>query len=273
MNWVKLAVVQLDSDINDIQGNLGRANEKIKECAYQGADIVCLPEAFATTINLPRINEQAEYVPGGPICDQLCSWAKESHVFITAGVLEKEKGRYYSTSVLINEKGKLIGKYRRKSVYLLEKHFISEGTQTAVFDTKLGKIGLMNGNDIHFPDITTSMFREQVEIIICTAQIPIAYRQLTHMLAQARAAENCCYFVLASSCGKNDIARLEFMGGSMVTRSCVGLEPLGFDYISQESIITSCGKEEAVLSVDLDMKKLRREKEQNPHYQALFGDT
>lgn len=272
MDQVKLAVVQLNTKVNEIQSNLLRANELIRECAKQGADIVCLPEAFATTINFPKIKEQAELVPGGSICNELCCWAKEYHVFITAGIIEKDEEQYYSTSVLIDHEGNIIGKYRRKSVYLLEQPFISKGTQVAIFDTKIGKIGLINGNDINFPDITWSMFKEQVEIIICTAQIPLAYRELTHIMAQARAIENCCYFVLASSCGKNTIARLEFMGGSMVARSCVGLEPLGFNYISQNNILASCEDEEAVIYVELDMKKLRREKEENPHYQALFGN-
>ncbi len=271
MDIVKLAVIQLEINTDDVEGNISRAEDKIKEYAEKGADIVCLPEAFATTINIRKIQEQAEEIPGGKILNRLCICAKENSVFIAAGIIEQERGKLYSTTVLIDNSGNMAGKYQRKSVYPLEQSFLSNGENTVVINTKLGKIGLLSGNDINFPGTTQPMFKEKAEIIICTALIPSWCSGTSSKLVQARAIENSCYFILASGCGCNTIAGLEFMGSSMAVRSCIRFNPLNLKYEMQENIIEKCGKSEGSFMVVLDMKQIRLEIEENPLYKTLYG--
>ena len=271
MDNIKLAVIQLQINVNNVEENISRAEDKIKEYAEKGADIICLPEAFATTINIRYINEQAEEIPGGKIFNRLCICAKENNVFIAAGIVEQEGGIFYSTTVLIDSNGKLAGKYQRKSVYPLERPFLGSGKNTVVINTSLGRIGLLSGNDINFPGITQTMFKEKAEIIICTALIPSWCSETVNKLVQARAIENGCYFILASGCGSNTIAGLEFMGGSMAVRSCMGFNPLNLKYVSRENIMERCGKSEDSFMVVLDMKQIRLEIEENPHYKTLYG--
>lgn len=271
MDSVKLAVIQLEINVDDVEGNISRAEDKIKEYAKKGADIVCLPEAFATTINIRKIQEQAEEIPGGKISNRLCICAKENNVFITAGIIELQGGKFYSTTVLIDNSGSIAGKYQRRSVYPLEQPFLDSGNSTVVINTKLGKIGLLGGNDINFPGITQLMFKEKAEIIICTALIPSWCSGTSAKLVQARAIENSCYFILVCGCGCNTIAGLEFMGNSMAVRSCMGLNPLNLKYEMQENIIGKCGKGEESFMVVLDMKQIRFEIEENPHYKTLYG--
>lgn len=272
MDSIKLAVIQNWINVDDVEGNISRAEDKIKEYAEKGADIICLPEAFATTINIRHIKEQAEEIPGGKIYNRLCICAKENNVFITAGILEQEGSTFYSTTVLIDNSGKLAGKYQRKSVYPLEQAFLGSGKNTVVINTSLGRIGLLSGNDINFPGTTQPMFKEKAEIIICTALIPSWCSKTANILVQARAVENGCYFILASGCGSNTIAGLEFMGGSMAVRSCMGFNPLNLKYARQENIMEKCGKSEDSFMVVLDMKQIRLEIEENPHYKTLYGN-
>ena len=54
---IKVGLVQFETCVNDYKGNLERALEKVKQGAEQGCKLICLPEAFSTTIDLKGIKE------------------------------------------------------------------------------------------------------------------------------------------------------------------------------------------------------------------------
>lgn len=262
---MKVGVIQLKSEISNYQSNIDRAIRMIDRCIEERCDLICLPEAFSTTLDFRRCKEVSEDIPGRT-SELLCGKAKESGVHLVAGILEKKNEDVYSSVVLINPKGEIAGIYRRVHLFQLEKRFIRAGNSLMVFETSIGRIGIIIGYDINFPEACRLLFEQKAEIIVCPTQIPDTFAYATRLLSLARAIENSCYFILVSSVGENIPARFKYMGNSLIARSSVALDPYSTDYIRENEIIAQADDNETIIYGSLDLRRLRREQDVNPHY-------
>ncbi len=171
------------------QDNLNKFASLVDLAGAQKADIVCLPEAITMVgTGLSYVNS-SEPIPG-PSTKFLGEVAKKNHLYIVAGLLERDGEIVYNTSVLIDREGKLVGKYRKVSLPREEiDGGITPGDSYPVFDTDIGKIGMMICWDVTFPDAAKTLAQNGAEIIL----MPIAGGHLK--LAMARALENQVYLV------------------------------------------------------------------------------
>lgn len=171
------------------QDNLNKFAVLIDQAGAQKADIVCLPEAITMVGTGISYVNSSEPIPG-PSTKFLGEAAKKNHVYIVAGLLERDGEIVYNTAVLINREGKLVGKYRKVSLPREEiDGGITPGDSYPVFDTEFGKIGMMICWDVTFPDAAKTLAQHGAEIIM----MPIAGGYLK--LAMARALENQVYLV------------------------------------------------------------------------------
>src|SRR5271157_5847701 len=99
----------------DQSSNLSKALEMIEGASRSGAEVVCLPELFASRY-FPQEEDafvRAESVPGATT-EALSRSARKNGVCIVGGsVFEKDKGSTYNTSVVFDSKGRTLGKYRK----------------------------------------------------------------------------------------------------------------------------------------------------------------
>ena len=151
MTSITLGLVQM-SMTSDKQQNLGKALRMIGEAAKKGARIVCLPELFTTTY-FPqgvKFNAQAiaEPIPG-PTTALLSQAAKENKVILVGGSICEATGKkLFNTTVVFDESGKLIGKYRKMHIphdpYFYEQNYFEKGDLGyQVVDAKIAKLGTM----------------------------------------------------------------------------------------------------------------------------------
>lgn len=254
---LRAAVVQLRLRTGRAADNLHRAGASIRAACQQGARLVVLPEAFMTSLDLPRSREIAQPVPG-PLTQWLAERAREEGVYLVAGVLERAGEEVHSTAVLIDDQGRLLLRYRRNNVFDLEAHFLTPGRTCQVADTPLGRIGLILGYDVHFPETARQLCAQGVEILACPAVLLLPFADSIRQMARARAAENCCYLLLASATGENTLAGLTYMGGSAILQSPVGIQPFTSGFRKQEAVLAEAGRDEALLTAELDLVALRR---------------
>jgi predicted amidohydrolase len=126
MTKLKLGLIQTKVS-EDIDKNLEKTAKLIKEAANKGAEIVCLQELFATQYFAQEENkknfELAEEIPG-KITNFLTECAKENKITLVAGSLyEKDKEKYYNTTLVFNANGKITAKYRKIHIPQDEKYF------------------------------------------------------------------------------------------------------------------------------------------------------
>ena len=187
---VRLATIHYrPRDSKSAHDNLVKFSEFIAVAGAQKADIVCLPEAIT------KVGTQNDYVSAsepipGPSTKFLGEVAKKNHLYIVAGLVEKEGDVVYNTSVLIDRSGNLAGKYRKVSLPREEiDGGMTPGNALPVFDTDFGRIGMMICWDVTFPETARTLARQGAEIIF----LPIAGGSVK--LAMARAIENQVYLV------------------------------------------------------------------------------
>jgi agmatine deiminase len=161
---VKVALIQMSMGDN-IDENVAKAVRLIESAAKKGANIICLPELF-NTIYFPQ-DERAdpsrysESIPG-KTSDAISKAAKNNKVIVISGsTFEKAsaggKTKFYNTSVVFDETGKLLGKYRKMHIphdeNFYEQNYFEKGDLGyQVFETRYGKIATLICYDQWFPE-------------------------------------------------------------------------------------------------------------------------
>jgi predicted amidohydrolase len=109
---------------------------------------------------------------------------------LVVGLVEREQHLLYNTGVLIGPDGSLLGKYRKVTLPRTEiEAGITPGVEYPVFETKLGRIGIMICYDGFFPEPARQLSIRGAEIIA----FPVA--GCNPLLAAARACENHVFLV------------------------------------------------------------------------------
>jgi predicted amidohydrolase len=155
---VILGLVQMSMQ-DDHAANVSKAVAMIGEASRRGASIVCLPELFASPY-FPQergAKPLAEPIPG-PSTKILSRAARDSKVVLVGGSLYERApgGRFYNTSVVFAEDGRILGKYRKVQVpqdeSFYEKDYFSSGKTYGVFRSASANVGVLICFDQWYPE-------------------------------------------------------------------------------------------------------------------------
>ena len=264
----RAGVVQLEVRTRHAADNRARAAALVARCAAEGCRLVALPEAFDTGLDLPRSRRLAQPIPGSGV-DWLAALAREHQVTLAAGLLERAGPDVFSTAVLIDVQGELLARHRRSFVVEEERRFLATGEPGTVVATPLGRIGLLVGYEIHFPEVSRPLFAQDVDVLICCAQLLRPFADSIRILALARAAENTCHLVLASAAGENTLAKLVYLGRSMILRSVVGVRPYSDELRCRAPVLAEAGDAETAVWAEIALAEQRRLRAVDPLYRDL----
>jgi predicted amidohydrolase len=148
------------------------------------SDIALLSEGVTVVGTGKTYAAVAEPIPG-PTTERLGEFARRKHVWVVAGVYERERQAIYNTAVLIDRTGRVAGRYRK--VYLPREELeagLTPGSDYPVFKTDFGTVGLMICWDVEYADPARALALRGAEMIL----MPIWGGSET--LAKARAIEN-----------------------------------------------------------------------------------
>lgn len=161
----------------------------LAQAAAERADLVVLGETITSAgVNQP-IWETAEPVPG-PTTAYFGELARQHHLHLVFSLNEREGHLIYNTAVLIGADGDLIGKYRKVCLPHAEAAWgVAPGHDYPVFDTPLGKVGLMICYDGFFPEVARELSNRGAEVIAWPVW------GCDPLLARARACENRVYLI------------------------------------------------------------------------------
>jgi len=161
----------------------------VAEAARQKADLVVLGETLTVVALGKPFSEVAESIPG-PSTEYFSALARKHHLYLVAGLVERDGHLVYNTAVLLGPDGALVGKYRKTSLPRDEvKAGVCPGDEYPVFETSLGKVGLMICYDGFFPEVARELANRGAEVIAWPVW------GCNPLLARARACENHVYLV------------------------------------------------------------------------------
>jgi len=151
---------------NHRERTLKSAMEWIDRASYDRPDVICLPETF-TGLGCPddKWVATAEPVPG-PTTEALAERARAHNCYIVCPIVEKADDKTYNSAVLIGRRGEIIGSYHKvhPTIGEIEKG-VTPGTETPVFETDFGKVGIAICYDLNFHDVARGLKDGGAEIV------------------------------------------------------------------------------------------------------------
>ena len=219
---MKIALVQMRMHA-DMEENYQKSVRFIRDAAEKGADLIVFPEIQLTPFFPQYADRDASvYVlhPDSPYIAGICHACRENHIYASPNVYLEENGRRYDMSLLIDDKGNIIG--RQKMVHVAQcDRFIEQSYYTpaeegfSVFDTALGKIGIVVCFDRHYPEsIRTQALRGAELILIPTANTTAEPSALFQWEIKVQAFQNSVHIAMCNRVGAED--GMVFSGESIV---------------------------------------------------------
>jgi predicted amidohydrolase len=242
---MRVAVAQMEPMLAETERNLDAALERLEEAAAAGAQLLVLPECAIPGYMFDSAEEAlpyAEEIPG-PTTEAFERECARLGVHAITGLLERDGDTLYNAAILVGPDG-LIGSYRKTHLpFLGVDRFVTPGDGFKVFDTALGRIGLIICYDLRFPEVTRTLALQGADMVALPTNFPMAAKLQCDVIAPARAAENRIYLLVANRVGKERWG--EFCGWSQI------VDPYGMR-------LAEAGEtEEALLVADVEIEKAR----------------
>ena len=192
---VRVAGIVLKWIRGDKEANLRRIEPLVREAAKRGAQIVCTTECFLDgyaiadkSIPLDTYRALGEPIPDGPSFRKLAALADELDIHLIAGLLEADDEQRFNTAVLLGPDGKLVGKYRKQK---LQHELVrnTPGSESPIFVTPYGKLGLIICADRTEADIVGRICTRGADLVICPSGGMFGEKK-NDPIVQARSREN-----------------------------------------------------------------------------------
>ena len=203
--------------------NLAKTLRLIEEAADRGADLICFPEIQLTPF-FPQYagRDVSAYVlreDDAPV-QAVCGACRRAGIFASPNFYLEYGGRRYDTSLLIDREGKILG--RQSMVHIAQcpcfyeqDYYAPSEEGFSVFDTELGRIGIVVCFDRHYPEsIRTEALRGADLILIPTANTADEPSELFQWEIRVQAFQNSVFAAMCNRVGREDAMR--FSGESLV---------------------------------------------------------
>jgi N-carbamoylputrescine amidase len=251
---LKVACLQMEPRIGEVQANVGRSLELIAGAASAGAKLAVLPELCNTGYVFETREEAfalSEQVPDGATCEAWTAAAREHSMFIVAGITERDRGMLYNSAVLIGPQGH-IGTYRKSHLWGAENTIFEPGNLgVPVFDIGVGRVACAICYDIWFPEIFRLAALQGADMLcVATNWVPMPGQpgnlpMMANILAMGGAHANSIFVAAADRIG---VERGQpFLGNSLIV-SHTGWPLAGPASLDREEMITA----------DIDLAEARR---------------
>lgn len=251
----KAACVQINSQ-NDMQANLEKSMEMIRQAADKGADLITLPENVAFMgANYDELKANSYTADEHPAIAAFQAIAIDTKKWLLVGsVAVKIEGqdKLVNRSFLINDKGQVFANYDKIHMYDAsvkggETHRESDrflsGENAVMAQTPFGMLAMTICYDLRFPYLYRTLAQQGAEILA----VPSSFTKFTgeahwHTLLRARAIENGCYVIAPAQTGNHPAGRKTY-GHSLI------IDPWG-------EIIAEAGEKEEVIIAEIDLSMI-----------------
>lgn len=171
---MKVALIQ-QANSADIAANKKNLNDKIRQAASQGAELVVLQELhnslYFCQVEDTNIFDLAETIPG-PSTDEFGALVKELGIVLVLSLFERRApGLYHNTAVVLEKDGTIAGKYRKMHIpddpaYYEKFYFTPGDLGFKPIETSVGKLGVLVCWDQWYPEGARLMAMAGADLLI-----------------------------------------------------------------------------------------------------------
>ncbi len=235
---MRAALIQLDIAWEDPPVNHERAGRLAAQAKNAGADLVVLPEMFATGFSMNA--SQVAQPPGGTTEKWLVKTARELAIPLIAGVAETASPLPLNNALLVRPDGG-VSRYSKIHPFTLagEEKWFGGGDGVVTWDVAGARVTPLVCYDLRFPE-PFRVAAPETDVFVVIANWPERRRLAWQTLVKARAIENQAYVLAVNRVGE-DGDKAHFCGDS------AAISPWG-------EVLASASEIETVLMVDVDPK-------------------
>jgi predicted amidohydrolase len=234
---MRVTSIQLEMKDRTKEENLAYALNLLDHAPI--SDLYLLPEIWPCGFfSFDRYRSDSEPIDG-PVVRAFQREAKErgSHILM-GSIVEREGDHLFNTSVFLNPKGEITGRYRKIHLFgyqSRERGLLTPGRDIVVVETPWGMMGLSTCYDLRFPEFYRRMVERGATFFLVASAWPRVRLEAWSLFNKARALENLGYLFSCNCAGSN--GNTEYAGHSML------VDPLGKvmaeggerqDYVSTE---------------------------------------
>ncbi len=250
---ITIALVQMAPALNSAEDNLRKMGDFVERiCAAQPTDLIVFPELCYTGTELGlRATSLAERVPGHAT-NYLSKRADDFNTHIVFGLVIKEKVEsiLYNGLACLGPEGEVMSSYHKVHLQGEERQVYRSGFRFISVDADWGRLGLMIGSDLVFPEAARSLTLDGAELLVLAANWEIGRHEQWRAHIISRATENALFVAAANRVG--DEPTMQFAGDSILAG------PAGEIYTVLEEPMEGY----AVATIDLDRVRAIREERQ-----------
>jgi N-carbamoylputrescine amidase len=239
---IRIALVQ-QRITADRKANVEQGVKALEAAAREGARLVCYPELafepfYPQCRAEPGFEALAEPVPG-PTTDTFAVLARELGVVVVLNLFERDGGRCFDTSPVIDADGTLLGWTRMVHItdytdFHEQDYYTPGDTGAPVFQTRCGPIGVAICYDRHFPEYMRALALGGADLVVVPQAGTVGEWPEALFEAEMRVAafQNGYFVALCNRVGVD--GKMSFAGESFVCTpegEVLGRAPLGTDHI------------------------------------------
>ena len=223
MRDMKIAILQIDANQKDIEGNLKKIINRIEGASINGANLMVFCELVLSAFLLSRDDymEAAQTIPG-PATEAVGTAARKANAYVIFGLPEKDGDDIYNSIAIMGPRGDLIARYRKAHLWLTENQTFKRGSDLCIFETEFGKVGSTICYDIMYPEYFRAIAAKDAGIITHSTGMVTTEdcdrfgwdSEFYNDVVRVRAWENQVYVPSCNRCG-NDMF-LYFLANSCV---------------------------------------------------------
>ena len=250
---MNLALAQVEVAPAAVERNRSRAVDAVEDAAAAGADLVALPELFAT--GYFAFDSYARTAEGldGPTLSALAGAARANDVAVLAGSVVEDLADsaaadvpvpasegLANTAVLLDADGTRRAVYRKQHLFgygSAEQDLLTPGERIPTLEFEGFTVGVVTCYDLRFPRLSRELVEAGVTLLLVPSAWPYPRVEHWRLFSRARAVENLCYLGAVNGVG-------DFEDATLLGRSAV-YDPWG-------TTLASAGDEPATVTADLD---------------------
>ena len=237
------------------EANLKKAVEMASLAAERGAKIIGFPQLFVLPwFAYESRNEHFNLAEGldGPTVTTFQAFAREYKVVMVCPIFERDGAEYFNTAVVIEQDGKIIGRYRKihlPQIPLWEEqtYFKPGNLGFPVFKTSYARIGVQICWDNFFPEGIRILALRGAQIVFSPTASAFASQNRWERMIFANAISNNLFVFRINRVGKED--KQVFYGKSF----CVN--PFG------DLVASRAGSGNAIVFSDVNLDEVRETRE------------
>ncbi|WP_371227314.1 carbon-nitrogen hydrolase family protein [Roseovarius sp. 2305UL8-3] len=211
----RLAVGQSPAALSTSQARLDWLTGILPEVARQGADLLLLPELFATGYHIGDLIAERAEPADGPLALAIASLAKAHSVAIHYGFVESDRDAIFNSAQCFGPDGTVLGGHRKLGVPPgFERDYFTAGNGCTLFTYRDVRIATLICYDIEFPETARHVAGLGAELILAPTALGAQWEWVAQRMVPTRAYENGVFLAYANSAGIEN--GLEFLGQSFV---------------------------------------------------------